>query len=41
MLAVLIFIIISMDMQTIAFVYCIFSIHQRLGIFLHHASQLK
>jgi hypothetical protein len=33
---------ISMDMQTFAFVHCIFSTHQHLGIFctmLHHSSR--
>ena len=33
--------IISIDMQTFAFVHYIFSTHQRLGIFLHHTSLLK
>jgi hypothetical protein len=35
-------IIISMDMQTFAFVHCIFSTHQHLGIFytmLHNSSR--
>jgi hypothetical protein len=34
--------IISMDMQTFAFVHCIFSTHQHLGIFctmLHNSSR--
>jgi hypothetical protein len=38
----IIIIIISMDMQTIVFIHCIFSIHQHLGIFctmLHNLSR--